>query len=340
MKKHINIPYFVPHEGCGHSCVFCSQEKITGKECKTNSNIEEKQQFFDTVETTLATVSTDTTTEIAFFGGSFTGIEEPRMIMLLEWAYSFVKSGRVSGIRLSTRPDYINEHKLNILQKYGVTAVELGVQNMNDAVLTASKRGHTADDTRKAAKLIIDYGFTFGGQMMLGLPLSTADDEVYTAEQIVEMGADNTRIYPILVLVGTELHRMRLAVKYEPPAFDELVDRGAKCLEVFLKGGVKPLRIGLQASDEINSYREYNPAYGELVWNRLYLCRMINLIESGGITDSVVFTVNSADISKAVGQKRKNINYLVDKYKFRSVKIISDNTLANGDIIKTATILN
>ena len=333
MQKHINIPYFVPHEGCPHDCAFCSQQKITGVN-RCGRTDEERQQFHKTVQQSLATAQSEAFVEIAFFGGSFTGIEPERMELLLSWANEYIKSGDVQGIRISTRPDYIDDHILETLKRYGVTAIELGVQSMSDEVLQACDRGHTADDTVKAAKLIKQYGFLLGCQMILGLPLSERETELMTAKEIIALGADCARIYPILVIEGTKLFKMRANGSYAPPPTDELVLRGAECLRLFLSSGVKVLRMGLQSSEELCKSSEYEPAYGELVWNKLYLEEMQKQLQKYAPLNgaNVTVAVSYSDVSKAVGQNKKNAEYLKQLFGIKHIKFREQPSLNIGDV--------
>ena len=199
MKSHRNIPIFVPHLGCPNMCVFCNQKKISGHEKADFSSVK------DEIEKALETVPADCEVQIAFFGGSFTGIDREDMIYLLETAKEFIDRGRVDSIRLSTRPDYIDEEILDILLKYKVKTIELGIQSMDDGVLLKSGRGHTAKDTERACALINSYGFELVGQMMTALPGSAPEKEIYTAKRICEMGAKGARIYPTVV-VGDYVH--------------------------------------------------------------------------------------------------------------------------------------
>ena len=189
--KHINIPVFVPHIGCPHDCAFCDQKVITGH---TSFDINEARREIENFLSGADILHDEL--EIAFFGGSFTGIGEPLMSDLLEMAESYVKTGAVSSIRLSTRPDYIDENILDTLKKYSVKTIELGIQSISDKVLLSSHRGHTAADSERACRLIKKYGFDLVGQMMVGLPFSTEEDEIKTAEFISDMGAVASRIYP------------------------------------------------------------------------------------------------------------------------------------------------
>lgn len=334
MQKHINIPYFVPHEGCPYTCAFCSQRKITGVS-RSNIANEEREQFHKTVQQSLATAHSGAFVEIAFFGGSFTGIELGRMEQLLGWAYEYIKTGSVQGIRISTRPDYINTKILDTLKHYGVTSIELGVQSMSDSVLYACDRGHTAADTVAAAKLIKQYGFSLGCQIILGLPESNRETEAMTASEIVALGADCARIYPILVIEGTKLFEMRAKGSYAPPSIDELVLSGAKCLRIFLDSGVKVLRMGLQSSKELSKSAEYEPAYGELVWNKLYLDELDKTLQSKIPLDDafVTIAIKQGDISKAVGQNKKNTEYLKKKFGIKQIKFIEQPSLQEGEIL-------
>ena len=164
MKQHINIPIFIPHLGCPNQCVFCNQRTISGVKEFDISSVRRD------IDTALLTVDSSTEAEIAFFGGSFTGIDRDLMIELLEIGYEYIKDGRVSSIRCSTRPDYIDEEILEILKKYGVRVIELGLQSVEEKVLKSSKRGHNFQAELKACRMIVNAGFALVGQMMIGLP--------------------------------------------------------------------------------------------------------------------------------------------------------------------------
>lgn len=329
-KKHKNIPIFIPHEGCPNCCVFCSQRKITGVKDTATALSDELKRCKAIIDEATKTIANASSTEIAFFGGSFTAIDETRMTELLKLGYEYIENGKVSGIRLSTRPDFIDEHKLNILKRYGVKAIELGVQSMSDSVLLACKRGHTADDSRKSGRLIVKHGFEYVGQMMIGLPESTLESELLTAKEIIESGAKFSRIYPTITIEGTELYQMYLDGSYVPLTLDEAVERSSRVLELFLENGVKVLRIGLQSSEEMEKNPFYHSAFGELAWGELYYRKMRKLLKEAK-SDSVLFTVESSQVSKAVGQKRKNILKL-ERESGKRIKIKGDNSHAIGEV--------
>lgn len=309
-KRHANIPIFIPHEGCPNDCVFCNQRKITGTCLSADRDISTE------IDAALETIDTASTyTEIAFFGGSFTGIDRGIMERLLKSAYGYIQQGKVSTIRLSTRPDYINDEILDVLSHYGVQHIELGIQSASDAVLLASRRGHTFADTVRACDKIIRRGFVLGGQMMIGLPGATAEDEVFTAGEICRLGAKEARIYPTVVFRETELCRMAQCGNYFPLEQEDAVERSAACLKVFIKNGVKVLRIGLQSGENLTDPNEVygganHPAMGELCESRVYL----DIIKKS-LSAHVPFTQNYknleisvpyGEVSKAAGHKKAN----------------------------------
>lgn len=306
VKNHANIPVFVPHMGCPHLCIFCDQKSISGEQ---NELTTEKAKAL--IEKALSTLQSQQV-EIAFFGGSFTAIEREKMVALLALASSYLKQGRVSGIRLSTRPDCVDEEILDILAFYGVSAVELGVQSFDEEVLRASGRGHSVKDTMDACSRIKKRGcFLLGCQMMLGLPASTKEKELFTAREICRMGADCTRIYPTVVLKNTPLETLWKKGLYRPLSLEESILRGAECFEIFENAGVKVLRMGLCAEDSCQKQALagcYHPAYGELVYNRLYLKKLRRMLEENPPPKGSLrrILLPKGELSLAIGQKKCN----------------------------------
>ena len=199
-KEEYIIPIFVPHLGCPNNCIFCNQRSISGQTKQVT-----KKEVKETIEKYLkAFKKKDLYTEVAFFGGSFTGIERDKQQELLEAAYEYIKEGKVDSIRLSTRPDYIDKDELKFLKRYGVKTIELGVQSADDYILKRCKRGHTFEDVKKASKLIRRYRFNLGHQMMIGLPESTKLDELNTAKNLIKLKPKMVRLYPVLVIKNTE----------------------------------------------------------------------------------------------------------------------------------------
>ncbi len=312
----MNIPIFVPHVGCPNSCAFCNQRSITGV-----ADVPTVDRLCRTVEDYLSGGREGRHT-IAFFGGSFTGIDPRLQEEYLSVAYEYVKHGKVSGIRLSTRPDYIDDDRLDLLERYGVTNIELGAQSMDDGVLRSSGRGHDHQAVERASKLIKERGFKLGLQMMTGLPLDTNEKSLFTAREFVRLGAEETRIYPTLVMKDTELERRFKSGEYRPQSVEEAVELCAEIYGIFRRGGVKVLRIGLSDSMELKGgcvAGPYHPAMGELVIGRYLRFQLEKAVEDNGLK----ITAPKKYFSKIIGNKKCNELY------FRSRGI--DFTLTEGN---------
>lgn len=331
--RHINIPVFIPHMGCPNDCVFCNQRKISGVEHFDIHSVPSLlKEAFSTVDPKRDEV------EIAFFGGSFTGIDRDDMIYLLSLAKEYIDKDMARSIRLSTRPDYIDGEILDILEKYRVTDIELGLQSMSDKVLTASKRGHTAEDGECACRMIKERGFNLVGQMMIGLPESTAELEVMTAEKLVSLGCDGARIYPTVVFCDTELSEMMGRGEYTPLELEDAISRSCDALEVFARAGLPVIRLGLCASDNLLAEGtmvggSYHSAMGELVYSELYRRKITAALESvDSLGKNITVYVPRGETSKAVGQKRRNITKIRADYGTRNIKIRESDELSNYNI--------
>jgi histone acetyltransferase (RNA polymerase elongator complex component) len=279
-------------------------------------------------------VRRDIPAQIAYFGGSFTGIDREDMIYLLRVANEFIDAGACESIRISTRPDYIDSEILGVLKKYRVETIELGVQSMDDRVLTASRRGHTAADTERAFSLIKEHGFELVGQMMTGLPASTRETEVMTAEKICAMGADGARIYPTVVFCDTALHGMALAGEYTPFTTEQSVERTAAALAVFLKNEIPVIRVGLQASELLTEGvgvfgGGYHPAVGEMAYARCHRNAVEKvLLHEKTEGKTLILRVFPSDVSAFIGQKGENRKYFIEKFSLRGVKVMPDEAIS------------
>ncbi|MBQ3099908.1 MAG: radical SAM protein [Clostridia bacterium] len=327
--KHKNIPIFIPHLGCPNNCVFCNQRSISGTRDfdinKVEALIEESLKTVDVSSTEL---------QLAYFGGSFTGIDRNDMIHLLALGKKYVDLGAISSIRISTRPDYINRDILTLLNEYGVRSIELGIQSMSNKVLSASGRGHSSEDTKKACSLIRESGcFELVGQMMVSLPFSTPDDDRNTAKEIVTLGADKARIYPTMVFASTPLEEMLNSGIYSSPDLDSSVSLCADIFEIFTEASVEVIRIGLAESDGLHDQKgisagAYHPAMGELVIGEYYrriIDRKLKHIGKdilSGKNITVYAPIGST--SKVIGQNGRNKRYIYNEYNVKSVKVIEN----------------
>ena len=302
--SHSNISVFVPHKGCPNDCSFCNQKAISGQAVPATPRDVE-----NAVKVAIEYGVDPKNTEIAFFGGSFTAIERDYMLSLLTAAKHFLDTYNFAGIRVSTRPDCINEDILSTLKEYGVTAIELGAQSMVDEVLTANRRGHTADDVRNASKLIKEYGFELGLQMMTGLYKSDFEKDEYTAREIIKLKPNTVRIYPTVVLKNTHLGYLQEKGEYIAPTAEESAPFCAKLLQMFNENHIKVIKLGLHSSETVESDMiggAYHPAFRELCEGHIYLEKILKKLEGKDKNCKYVIYVNKKELSKAKGQQKRN----------------------------------
>ncbi|MCI6012935.1 MAG: radical SAM protein, partial [Firmicutes bacterium] len=248
MKKHAIIPIFIPHRGCPNDCVFCNQRKITAHQTPVLP-----EDICETVETWLSTLEPRhmETIELAFFGGSFTGLPMEEQTAFLQVARSYKDAGRIHQIHLSTRPDYISREILDNLKCWGVDVIELGVQSFDEDVLRASGRGHDASCVYESSRLIQEYGFTLGIQLMIGLPGDTMEKDLYSARETVKIGPSIARLYPTVVIRDTALYDMYLSGAYTPMTERDAVERTKEMYKILDAADINIIRVGLKSSDII-----------------------------------------------------------------------------------------
>ena len=335
MKKEYIIPVFVPHLGCPNDCIFCNQKSISGQ--KKDITKEEVKKIIDDF---LKNTNTEDKKEIAFFGGSFTGIDVKKQEELLQVAYEYIKEGTVDSIRISTRPDYINKEILKRLKKYKVKTIELGVQSSNDYILKRSNRGHTFEEVIKAAKMIRFYGFKLGFQMMVGLPESTRIDEINTAKALIKLKPKLIRIYPVLVIKGTQLEKEFKSGKYQPLSVVQAVETCKELVKMFVKKKIAVIRIGLQNTSEITNPEDENsevvagpfhPAFRQLVEGSLWYDSIVEKIKKLNVkVKKVEVIVNPEDVNNVIGHKKENVLKLKDVYEVDLV-VKQDESIKQGN---------
>lgn len=324
-----NVAVFVPHNGCPNKCSFCDQRHITG--CVSQPDAKFVEDTLITALDSLKEKSVDA--EIAFFGGSFTAIDREYMISLLDSTKPYIS--RFKGIRISTRPDAIDDNILGLLKEYKVTSIELGAQSMSDEVLSANERGHSAEGVRAASALIKSYGFSLGLQMMTGLYNSCDKVDLYTASEFIKLSPDTVRIYPTVVLKNTTLADLYRAGKYNPPDYKEASKLCSKLILMFEAAGIKVIRVGLHDSESLRNNMiagAFHPAFREICESQIYLDKIIEVLDTQNITDgNVSIYVPKSGLSKAVGQRCSNKNHLISLG--YNPEFIQNDTLADRQVL-------
>jgi len=337
------IPFFIPHSGCPHQCVFCNQKKITGRTRQPDpasvagtigSYVRTQPEknglaprFRGNAERESATI------QVAFYGGSFTALGIDMQKSYLEAVRPFFLSGQVKSIRLSTRPDSINREILSLLKEYHVQTIELGVQSMDDHVLALSGRGHSAVDVENAVKLLREDDFIVGLQLMPGLPGDSAGTFIDTVDKTIALKPDFVRMYPLLVIKDTPLEGLYKKGQYTPLSLDEAVSFCREALLKFEDAGIEVIRIGLQPTEELEKpgtilAGPYHPAFRQLVESAIYLDKMTALLQGNGVGNTdTIFLVHPDDLSSAIGQKRSNVEHLKDQFALTTIRVRSDRSL-------------
>jgi histone acetyltransferase (RNA polymerase elongator complex component) len=313
--RHFTIPVFIPEEACPNRCVFCNQHRIAGAECAPSVD-----EVSAKINEHLLTIPNGNEVEIGFFGGNFTGIPPEEQKAYLDSVQPYFQSGRITGIRISTRPDYISREILTILKQYHVSTIELGAQSLDEEVLKLAGRGHTAAQVHAASEMIREHGFNLGLQMMIGLPGDTAEKSIFTAKEIIRLGAECTRIYPTLVIKDTELEQLFLEGKYHPLSQDEAISRVADIVPLFIAANVKILRIGLHPSEGLLDNTSlvagpFHVAFGELVFSEIWRRLITIMAFENGKRNLLTLTVASGMRNAAIGHKAMNKAMLLESFR-------------------------
>ena len=369
MKKHAIIPIFIPHRGCGHSCVFCNQKAITAR--TDDVSPEDVRQILDQWLSTMQRLdgpgrdssgaghdSSEAgrgleTIEAAFYGGSFTGLPMEEQAAFLAVAKEYKDRGKIDKIHLSTRPDYIDVPILDQLRAFGVDIIELGVQSFDPDVLTASRRGHTVEDVYRACDLIKSYGFELGIQLMIGLPGDSLEKCVDSARKTVQIGPSLARLYPTVVLEDTELARQYAAGLYQPLTTEEAVAITKEMYRILDRAGITILRVGLKSTDLISETSEnsrtrghsFHPAFHQLVEGELaredledQLQALLGESAAGSALPSgedcapvrLTFTSCGESFSNMIGHGGANKKYFAGKYPHLQIRYAVDPSLPRG----------
>lgn len=343
MKRHAIIPIFIPHHGCPNDCVFCNQKAITARE-----RAPEPQEVRQRIEEHLSTLKNRgiSTVEIAFFGGSFTGLSLEEQSRYLETAAEYKRSGAVDKLHLSTRPDYIDEEILDNLKKYGVDVIELGVQSFDDEVLRRSNRGHDSAVVYESCELIREYGFELGIQLMIGLPGDSYESCLYSAAETVRIRPSLARLYPTIVLKDTKLYQMWRSGEYTPFDQQETLRIAKDMYRRLDDAGIYILRVGLKSTELIQTEggavcSDYHPAFRQLVEGELAKEKLeeqlLSKLKVQRGTDSEEAELEAmmyscgTSFSNMIGNRRANAVYFQEKYPQIPVRFCRDDSLKPGE---------
>ena len=321
------VPIFIPHAGCPHRCLFCDQCGTTGRSAPFPSTDSIHQHI-----TEFLSYRRDESrfTEISFYGGNFLGLPPERIRLLLATVLPYIQSGQADGIRFSTRPDTIDEERLNLVADYPVTTIEIGVQSMQDEVLQTCRRGHTAEDTRRAVALLKAQPYRLGLQMMVGLPGDTPISALATGRELAAMGPDFVRIYPTVVLKGSPLAQWHAQGRFQPMALDAAVELVATLYLIFARHHVAVVRMGLQATTDLSPGADlvcgpFHPAFGELVRSALWLEALRRHLEKEKLRwCELVLEIHPRLLSQVKGQKDANIVKLIDSFALSAIEVRAD----------------
>lgn len=330
------IPLFIPHMGCPHQCIFCNQQSITGKSVQTLT----PEQIYREINRFLKYgKKRPSTTQIAFFGGSFLGLEKETILSLLGAALPFVQKTEADSIRFSTRPDTVSRETLDLLNGFPVSTVELGVQSMNDKVLDAAGRGHRAADTVAAAGLLKQRGYQLGLQMMVGLPADDGGGAMETARRIVALQPDFVRIYPTLVLKGSALAGRYHSGRYHPMGLAACVTLVKRLYLYFNTHHIPVVRMGLQASDGLTRAGDliagpYHPAFGHLVHGEIVLDTISSALDRmEQRPDSLTITTHPTMISRVQGLNKKNIRRLKHTFDLKKIALLQSTDIDKNHLL-------
>lgn len=318
-RAHI-IPVFVPNLGCPHACVFCNQRRISGS--LTPATAEDVRRA---VLQAAASTPEGAKRQLAFYGGSFTAVPADRQERLLAAAQPFLADGTLSALRVSTRPDAVDDAALVRLRRFGVETVELGAQSMDDGVLALSGRGHTAGDVTEAAKRVKAAGFKLILQMMTGLPGSDDARDLETARALAALAPDGVRIYPTVIVRDTALCELWRAGRYREHTVEDAVRVCAQLLPIFEAAGIPVIRLGLNPTEELTAGGAvggaYHPALGELVRARILLRQAEALLAGTEPGADIVLGIDPTRLSQLVGQHGCNRRALEERFAPRSLHI-------------------
>ncbi len=329
------IPIFIPNLACPHRCVFCEQRRITSED----EEFPTPEKVRSVIETALRSkkFNADHGAQLAFYGGTFTGIPFPLMEALLSTTKPYLDNGYIRCIRASTRPDFVDLDRLQFIKKYGVKIVELGAQSMDNRVLDASHRGHTSEDTVAAVKRLRQFGFSVGIQLMPGLPEDTKQAFYETVSKVLELQPDFVRIYPTVVIEGTLLAKYYREGRYTPLSLETAITMCADAVESFEANGIKVIRVGLMSSPSLLQKGQivagpWHPSFGQLVRSEIYHRRIRKMLPAPGVAKTLEIRANVNEIPLLRGYRNAGIRNIKRATGASVVSIKGDAKIEKGKV--------
>jgi histone acetyltransferase (RNA polymerase elongator complex component) len=326
------IPFFIHHRGCPHRCLFCNQAGIAGPNREDSDD--PVTDLGRTIDRWLERSPQHGNVQVAFYGGSFTCLDEDVQAGLLERVSPYRKSGLVQSIRLSTRPDCINDEIADFLIAAGVRTVEIGAQSMNDQVLQKAGRGHTVEQVISAVRLLCARGVETGIQLMAGLPGESTRSFLDGVRSVIGLSPHLVRLYPTLVLKHTELAQLYHNSDWRPLSLERAVSLIARAWTMFDDQRIRVIRMGLQPTAELETQLiagPYHPAFGELVRSRCWYRKIRPLLVSAGRERTLRLAINDRDHSALAGRKRENLKRLESLVNGARLQVEIDASVERGD---------
>ena len=332
------IPFFILHHGCPNRCIFCNVHKIAGN----NPESLTEQSFRETIHKYLSNTKRNTAhTQIAFYGGNFMGMEKEHQVKLLKFAHSYIQNGQVDDIRISTRPDAIDNEGLELLKRFGVSTVEIGAQSFVDDVLKRSHRGHSSSDVVHAMNMLKERGFKTGIHIMLGLPGDDRSGYEYSVRRTIALKPDMVRIHPTIVFQDTVLAELFVKGAYIPLSMSEALDMCTYALEKFSEAQIPVIRLGLQTNREMENPGSivagpYHPAFRSLVEESIFFTMASSMLtEEASTGKEIIFSLAQKDVSAFRGQRKKNLQRLKDTHRLAGITVKTDQTQEEGAVFMT-----
>lgn len=333
--KPLIVPVFIPNMGCPHRCIFCQQETITARSGRFPDGNEVK----DILDTAIRSPRFDKgrEPEVAFYGGTFTRLSLEKIFELLKAVEPYIRQGLFKSIRVSTRPDSLDGERLDMLRDLGVSTVELGVQSMEDEVLALTRRGHTSRDTVESVHLLREKGFRVGVQLMPGLPGDSEQGFRRTLETVIDLRPDMARLYPAVVIRGTEMARWYREGRYSPLGLEEAVRICEEACMGLEGNGIPVIRIGLMSSPTLLEEGTilggpWHTAFGFLVRSGIHQRKIRPFLPERGAADEIRIRAPLREIPLVRGYENRGLRMIEERTGAMVRGVIADNSLGSGEI--------